>query len=149
MDSNTQQVNIFQCGYLGISTRKIYFSGNQFFGESFFRRIDIFEEFTSFFRYKINPLPSCFLDQVAFYPVFLIIMVTLNEFLSAHVTGESNKMNVLGRLETITEIIPISICYWIPIQFINFRFVPLHFRLIYVQFAAYVFNIYLSMKINS
>ena len=76
-------------------------------------------------------------------------MVTLNEFLSAHVTGESDQMNVLGRLETITEIIPISICYWIPIQFINFRFVPLHFRLIYVQFAAYVFNIYLSMKINS
>ena len=130
-------------------------SQNLFFGESFFsknryfREIDIFEEFTSFFRYKINPLPSCILDQVAFYPVFLIIMVTLNEFLSAHVTGESNEMNVLGRLETITEIIPISICYWIPIQFINFRFVPLHFRLIYVQFAAYVFNIYLSMKINS
>ena len=38
-------------------------------------------------------------------------MVTLNEFLSAHVTGESNEMNVLGRLETITEIIPISISY--------------------------------------
>ena len=38
-------------------------------------------------------------------------MVTLNEFLSAHVTGESNEMNVLGRLETITKIIPISISY--------------------------------------
>ena len=149
MDSNTQQVNIFQCGYLGISTRKIYFSGNHFFGEPFFDESKFSRNSHRFFRYKINPLPSCILDQVAFYPVFLIIMVTLNEFLSAHVTRESNKMNVLGRLETITEIIPISICYWIPIQFINFRFVPLHFRLIYVQFAAYVFNIYLSMKINS
>ena len=143
MDSNSQQV------------RKTDVSVDRLTKIQAFRRIVLVPRYqnsrglTIVFRYKINPLPSCILDQIAFYPIFLIIMVTLNEFLSANVTNESNEMNVLGRLETITEIIPISISYWIPIQFINFRFVPLHFRLIYVQFAAYVFNIYLSMKINS
>ena len=56
MDSNTQQVIIFQNGYFGISTGKIYFSENHFFfGEPSFSMNRYFREIHIVFKIQNQP----------------------------------------------------------------------------------------------
>lgn len=38
---------------------------------------------------------------------------------------------------------------WVPTQFINFYFMPLHYRVIYINVVAFFWNIYVSWKAHS
>jgi protein Mpv17 len=96
---------------------------------------------------KLSPVLCVIADAIIFYPSALITLITINNFLKVNLTFEK-KSKKINSVSDFLEILVPAWCFWIPVQFLNFSFTPLNYRLIVVQVAAYLFNMFLSFKIN-
>ncbi|KAG8248961.1 Protein Mpv17 [Homalodisca vitripennis] len=84
-------------------------------------------------------------DQLLFAPFFLgCLMCTIDTLKGKSVqeTKEDLKNNY-------PEILLSNYKVWPFVQVVNFYFVPLHFRVLFVQMISVLWNTYLSWKINS
>lgn len=83
------------------------------------------------------------LDMVLFGPVVSSAMVGLNMWFSGHVSKsefvEKMKSEQPGIIKTAWG-------YWGPVQFVNFRFVPMHLQASFIQVMALFWNTFLSWK---
>ena len=97
---------------------------------------------------KLNTIHCVACDNLMFYPTLLFCIVSINELLKFYVTNETNQNELPDRMQELPGLVASSWCVWVPVQTVNFTYVPLHYRLIVIQSAAYVFNMYVSYKIN-
>jgi hypothetical protein len=81
------------------------------------------------------------LDQFVFTPIFLPIWMT-----SLWSLEEPNRLaSVPQRLkDTVPPIILMNWMLWVPAQGINFRFVPVHYQVLYSNVVGLLWNTYLS-----
>jgi len=82
------------------------------------------------------------LDQFAFTPVFLTTFFTVNGLLDGKTTQqiqEKLKMDFAHTLAANWKV-------WIPVQLLNFRFIPADLRLLFTNSVATLWNSYLSYK---
>lgn len=99
-------------------------------------------------RRRMQPVYSVMCDIVMFYPAFLLCIVSINEYIKVNISNESKQSELTKRLSDFPSLVFQSWCYWIPVQMVNFTYIPLNYRLIVVQSAAYFWNMFLSYNIN-
>jgi hypothetical protein len=79
------------------------------------------------------------LDQFAFAPAFI------PTFLSSVLVLEGNHEQISEKLhETWWPACKANWAVWIPVQIINFRFIPAHLQVLYVNMVGLFWNSYLS-----
>jgi len=83
------------------------------------------------------------LDMLIFGPPVSTTMVGLNMYLSMKPDWS---VFVDKMCNEQPGIIASAWCYWGPMQFINFRFIPPHLQASYIQVAALFWNTYLSYR---
>jgi len=80
------------------------------------------------------------LDQLAFAPVFISVIVGSIMTLEGHGPSE-----VVGKLKAdLGTIVKSNWTLWVPFQFINFRFVPGNLQVLAANVVALVWNVYMS-----
>jgi protein Mpv17 len=98
------------------------------------------------------------LDQLLFGPIQLSLFLLGYGIMSRYVLdkSENNKLSYSDILENTwkhTSIILLptflnSCWYWPPVQYINFKYIPLRYQVLYVNTASFIFNIYVSYMAN-
>ena len=83
-----------------------------------------------------------FTDQGLFNPVLTSGFIALNAGLSGIAPLESLK---LAKSE-ILDVMKAGWPFWITVQFVNFKFIALDYRVLVVQFAALFWNTFLAWK---
>mgnify|MGYP000124864503 CR=1 FL=1 len=95
-----------------------------------------------------SPAKCVFVDMFLFYPVQLSCIAAVSESLKLYVTKETNRNELNERLNDIPGLITDSLFYWIPVSYIYFAYLSLAYRLVAINCASYIFNIYISYVIN-
>ena len=93
---------------------------------------------------KFRPVPSLLVDQLVTSPVVLSMFLTLHPLMSGFEWAEVRE----GWFERWAGLQVSSWAVWFPVQFCNFAVVPYQFRILYLQTAALLWNMYLSYKAN-
>lgn len=99
-----------------------------------------------------------FLDQIVFGPVQLLLLFlsygVVNRCLSDY-TYQSNQsiIDIFKRTWNHTKEVMLpafinSCWYWPPVQYINFKYIPLRYQVLYINVASFIFNIYVSFMAN-
>ena len=83
-------------------------------------------------------------DQILFTPIILSNFLMINEILMGN--GISG---VISKIEAdFTSMLLANWSVWIPAQFVNFYFMPLNYRVVFIQVVALFWNMYVSWKAN-
>lgn len=84
-------------------------------------------------------------DQLVFSPFDLMYCFTLNTLMIG-----GNYIDIKNKIKNdLPETYLGNIVFWGTALSINFRYVPINYRLLYSNVAAFIYNIYLSYKVNS
>ena len=78
-------------------------------------------------------------DQFIFAPIFIAVFSTFLFTLEGRLDELKQHLN-----DTMFDSMVVNWKIWIPAQIINFRFIPLHLQVLYVNFVALIWNTYLS-----
>lgn len=93
----------------------------------------------------IFALKKVFADATIFSPVICCMVLGLNMWFTFQYTPGQVCQSLKER---VPGVVFASWAWWPVNQFINFRFVPLHFQHNYIMAAAFVWNTYLSWRMN-
>ena len=93
---------------------------------------------------NFKPISSLFVDQLITSPIVLSMFLTFHPLLSGFQWNEVKN----GWFERWAGLQFSSWAVWFPVQFCNFALVPYQFRILYLQTAALLWNMYLSYKAN-
>jgi len=87
-------------------------------------------------------LKRLFLDQILFAPLFIPTFMTSLMFL------EGKRMDVIPAvlIKDVPDVVVTNWILWIPAMFVNFRFVPVQWQVLYSNCVGLVWNVYLSWK---
>jgi len=87
----------------------------------------------------IATLKRLFLDQSCFAPVFL------TSFFSSALVLDGKSDQIVNKLKSdLGSTIIANYTVWVPSMFINFRFVPAQYQVLFSNFIGFFWNIYLS-----
>ena len=83
-------------------------------------------------------------DQILFTPIILSCFLLINESLMGNgISGGISKIEA-----DFTSMLVANWSVWIPAQFVNFYFMPLNYRVVFIQVVALFWNMYVSWKAN-
>ena len=87
-------------------------------------------------------LKRLFLDQIIFAPLFI------PTFMTSLMTLEGKRMDVIPAvlMKDVPDVVVTNWILWIPAMFVNFRFVPGQWQVLYSNCVGLVWNVYLSWK---
>ena len=89
-----------------------------------------------------NVLKRLFCDQVLFAPIFI------STFMTSLMALEGNDLRQARRVleRDLAKIVVTNWGLWVPAMYLNFRFVPVQWQVLYSNCVGLVWNIYLSWK---
>lgn len=83
-------------------------------------------------------------DQILFTPVILSCFLLINEGLMGNgISGGLSKIQA-----DFSTMLVANWSVWIPAQLMNFYFIPLNYRVVFIQVVALFWNMYVSWKAN-
>ena len=91
---------------------------------------------------KNVPLTMTFIDQLFFAPYICsnyLFGSNFVQFQDPMKAGENVKKKLGGVLKA-------NYCYWPIVNFLNFRFVPMHYRILIVNFCAIAWNSFMAFR---
>ncbi|CBY14938.1 unnamed protein product [Oikopleura dioica] len=84
-------------------------------------------------------------DQLIISSILMTCFLIINEVIDGR--GVDSGLKKIEK--DFTTMIVANWQVWVPTQFINFYFMPLHYRVIYINVVAFFWNIYVSWKAHS
>ncbi|XP_054729634.1 mpv17-like protein [Anastrepha obliqua] len=84
------------------------------------------------------------LDQICFAPVFLAGVISVFGL----VNGDEPAVIKERLRKDYKTVLTGNYMLWPPAQIINFTFIPINYQVVFAQFVALFWNIYLSLKLN-
>ncbi|KAK0079563.1 hypothetical protein PV325_001068 [Microctonus aethiopoides] len=91
-------------------------------------------------RSVISVIKKTFVDQIIGSPTCLAIFFFGHEMLEQ---GDPREINA-GVMDKFIETYKVDCCFWPPAQLINFLFVPMQYRVIYINLMNVFYNVFLS-----